>query len=632
MHTLTGKFTSISGWALLLVLLLGAGVMISACGDEDVPTPTTPAPTPTPTPTPTPDPEPVGTAPTGLRISDSGLDYLEWTWNAVEGADGYLAQFSLTDSFAETDPVFPKIGAAQTSHRIENLAAATAGYLRVRSYIGTLAEGELSAWSDRVTGTTSAAPDPVPLNQPANFRSTDRDDNAITLEWDAVADADHYEVEQAIASSDAWSDASCSDGDNEVDDEACEATGLVEATDYDFRVRAIPANSDGDSSAGSWIVTGAAISTTGTSPATIVTGGEDDLNLSWESNATSITWIWDQVEDRTRTYETSYVEKAYDPAEDPCPVATDATWTAGDFDTRHAQTTDLVVGDVALLCVQTAWVDDRGISQYGNLSWAWAATEPTNGGTATATDDTTARVTTSLNWPVQLDDGFEYRVRIPSASVGEELPDCDEGTEGTTLTSRSGVNNVNSSYFVQNPSSYTASKLCFRAETDAGESSWAELRTFSALPGAPPSPIHDAALSNIVTTGSGSDATHRVTVLAWSVAVNPQLPLPGDKADYTVSVVRRTNDSVVTATEIDAVCTASDADTADVPGAVKEDTIFGFTLTEVDTDDNGVFGTGAAGLYHFYACVRAKLPAADRTATTNHGPWSISSRLTFVKP
>ena len=628
MKSFTGKFTSVSGWAPLLALLLGAGVMISACGDEDVPTPTTPTPT-TPTPTPDPDPDPVSTAPTGLRISASGLDYLEWTWNAVEGADGYLAQFSLTDSFTETDPVFPKIGAAQTSHRIENLAAATAGYLRVRSYIGTLAEGELSAWSDRVTGTTSAAPDPVPLNQPANFRSTDRDDNAITLEWDAVADADHYEVEQAIASSDAWSDASCSDGDNEVDDEACEATGLNEATDYDFRVRAIPADSDGDSSAGSWIVTGTAISTTGTSPTTIVTGGEDDLNLSWESDATSITWIWDQVEDRTRTYQTYYVEQAYDPGEDPCRVATtDALWSTGGFATRSVQTTDLVVGDVALLCVQTAWVDDRGADQYGNLSWAWAAMPPVQltAPVAAETDDTTTRVTTSLNWPIQLDDGFEYRVRIPSVPVGEDLPACDEGTEGTTLTSRSGLNDVTYTYFVQDPSSYTAYGLCVLAANDVGESQWLALDRLSTLPIAPAPPTYMAALGNVVTTGSGSDATHVITKLGWSVAAN-DAQLPGDEADYTAKVVRSTNDSV-TAAEIDGVCTASSNDSTDLATVSTDNTISGINITVEDTD---LFSGAASGPHNFYACFRAKLPAADRTATTNHGPWSISSRQVFVK-
>ena len=60
-------------------------------------------------------------------------------------------------------------------------------------------------------------------------------------------DADHYEVQQRADGAGSWSDASCGGGDNEVDDAECEATGLERGTDYDFRVRAIPASSDASS-------------------------------------------------------------------------------------------------------------------------------------------------------------------------------------------------------------------------------------------------------------------------------------------------------------------------------------------------------------------------------------------------
>ena len=105
MKSLTGKFTSVRGWALLLALLLGAGLMISACGDEEVPTPTTPAPTPTPTPTPTPEPEPEPTGlatPENLRVSGTTSTSITWTWDAVEGALAYQGQFSTDSTFSRT--------------------------------------------------------------------------------------------------------------------------------------------------------------------------------------------------------------------------------------------------------------------------------------------------------------------------------------------------------------------------------------------------------------------------------------------------------------------------------------------------------------------------------------------------
>ena len=44
MKSFTGKVASARGWTLLLILLLGAGLFVSACGDEEVPAPTDPGP------------------------------------------------------------------------------------------------------------------------------------------------------------------------------------------------------------------------------------------------------------------------------------------------------------------------------------------------------------------------------------------------------------------------------------------------------------------------------------------------------------------------------------------------------------------------------------------------------------
>ena len=296
MKSLTGKFTSVRGWPLLLALLLGAGLMISACGDEEVPAPTTPAPTPppapTPTPTPTPEPEPEGlAAPTGLRVSEKGRDFIEWSWTAVEGATGYGAQFSADGEFTDADTVVLVSG---TSHRISNLDASTSGYLRVQAIAVDGSEIMRSDWTEAVSGTTAAPPPAVPLDVPGGLSVTDRGRDTLTLGWNSVLGADTYQVQQRIDDA-AWSSASCGGADNQVDDTECVASGLTAGTEYDFRVRAAPAADDTATLAvSSWSSTASA-TTTGRAAITIDDGG---LNLQWKSEGTTITWIWDPVEDR----------------------------------------------------------------------------------------------------------------------------------------------------------------------------------------------------------------------------------------------------------------------------------------------------------------------------------------------
>ena len=296
MKSLTGKFTSVRRWPLLLALLLGAGLMISACGDEEVPAPTTPAPTPppapTPTPTPTPEPEPEGlAAPTGLRVSEKGRDFIEWSWTAVEGATGYGAQFSADGEFTDADTVVLVSG---TSHRISNLDASTSGYLRVQAIAVDGSEIMRSDWTEAVSGTTAAPPPAVPLDVPGGLSVTDRGRDTLTLGWNSVLGADTYQVQQRIDDA-AWSSASCGGADNQVDGTECVASGLAAGTEYDFRVRAAPAADDTATLAVSAWSSTASATTTGRAAITVDDGG---LNLQWKSEGTDITWIWDPVEDR----------------------------------------------------------------------------------------------------------------------------------------------------------------------------------------------------------------------------------------------------------------------------------------------------------------------------------------------
>ena len=391
MKSLTSRFASARGWALFLILFLGAGLFVAACGDEEVPTPTTPAPTPPP-PAPEPEPEPEPTpeppaVPVGLRISASGVDSITWTWNAVEGATGYVVQSNMDEMWDETDTVlfglvpvttettytrtglepgttvYARVAAAagtaeaplvsafsthvtgmtmaaepepppapanvrlkakgssfiewewdevsgaggyesefstggtsfgaleqhggvsSTSRRVSNLAAAAAGHLRVRSYTGSgtgadTLRGDWSA-SDRQTTDEAAAAVAVALDAPENFRSTGRDEDSITLQWDDVDDAASYLAEQRTGGG-SWTDASCSGSDNEVDETECVATGLSPGIEYDFRVRAVPASSDDTRTLSDW-TDDISVATTGTAPPPPVMAGDDELNVRWTS-------------------------------------------------------------------------------------------------------------------------------------------------------------------------------------------------------------------------------------------------------------------------------------------------------------------------------------------------------------
>ena len=423
MKSLTGKFTSVRGWTLLLALLLGAGMMISACGDEEVPTPTTPAPTPAPTPTPTPTPEPTpeptGPAtPTGLRISASGANFLEWTWTAVEGVLGYQGQFSTDAVFADNDQTFLII-APQTSHRASNLSANTSGHFRVRSGTGSLTALTYSEWTDGVTGTTSAPPPAVPLSAPTGLRTGSATTTTVTLTWSSVDDADSYDVEQRPADGQ-WTGASCNGGDSQVDNEACEASGLTRGTDYSFRVRAQPDPDDDTLEESAWSSTASA-RTSGSTPSTSITGTDDAYEITWESGEDTesdanndrfwITWTWSRPDDgRIRfLYTMIDIDENTANEREACP-AIDGTWTGGpDGLPQYSYTTatGLTAGHVARLCVVPTWKDDDA-QRYGDVFSAWAATAPE---TNAAVGDialgpkvnSDQQKTTAIDWYVQVD-------------------------------------------------------------------------------------------------------------------------------------------------------------------------------------------------------------------------------------
>ena len=152
MKLLAGTFVSRRGWALLFILFLGAGLgaglLVSACGGDDASVPTVSAPAPPPAPP---------AVPTGLRVSSSGDDFIEWSWDEVQGAEGYRVQHRLDDEqFTEADQIV-ELGATTLSYRVEDLSASADVLFRIRSFTGTGANRLESAWSDPVAGMTMSS-------------------------------------------------------------------------------------------------------------------------------------------------------------------------------------------------------------------------------------------------------------------------------------------------------------------------------------------------------------------------------------------------------------------------------------------------------------------------------------------
>ena len=255
----------------------GAGMMISACGDEEVPAPTTPtppppAPTPPPAPEPEPEPEPTGPAtPENLRVSATTTTSITWTWDAVEGAIGYQGQFSADATFTgpPEDPVFLIIAPA-TSHTVSNLSGSMTGYFRVQSGTGTSpTDLTYSDWTEGVSGTTDSPPAATALAAPGGLNAGNAEDDSITLGWNAVDDAESYEVQQRAGDAVNYSPASCDGEGSVVEETTCIVTDLDSGTDYDFRVRGLPADDDDAHLAGAWGTTSG--TTTGRGPATTTT-------------------------------------------------------------------------------------------------------------------------------------------------------------------------------------------------------------------------------------------------------------------------------------------------------------------------------------------------------------------------
>ena len=735
MKSLTGNSPSARGWALLLILFLGAGLFVAACGEEETPAPTTPPPAPPPTPTPPPpEPEPEAPAvPTGLHVDARTANSITWHWTAVEGAVGYVVQASMDETWEASDTVtfngapftteteythtglepettvYVRVASAagtvaapvvsdfsthvtgmtmadtppgppvpanlrvtgqtsnsitwewnavegatgyqsqfsgtstfptgstgrefstNTTRTVSNLDAEADGYLRVRAYTGTQAEPVFGMWTEGEMGTTAEPPPAAPLSAPTGL-DADASNTSITLTWDSVRNAGSYEVQQRLPPDGNWGDTDCGGDGNEVEDEECVVSGLASGTDYDFRVRAVPSDTDRyETSAWS---DPEETRTTGTAPrptAPPTPGGMGDLNIQWETTADGITFIWDRVADAE--YQT-FVLTTYSDDAEPCDGRT--------FVDKGRLTSEAVPATAGLvqgLCVQTDDEDNR------RLSFAWGVGNPVvpTVGTVTTEDGKT----TSMTWgTINVVRDFNYAVHLVADSGRDNGMFSTTGADGMQKACADGMRlddglaDVSLTGLTETVDSgikhFTGYTLCLRYSNDAGSTDWSVPATeVQTTPATPPAPRFDRG------TTAGTERT-----LVWTVPVRNSTDVPREHGGFEAKIIHypvrfnHDNDDGTTALrstpaptvkncEDDAGSTMPTGWTAD-PWTEVADT----DLTRITTLD-GVQVSDAIGIptndlqnLGVRLCVRATQNSAGGTL---NGPWRFGGATSITK-
>ncbi len=145
---------------LLLAFCIGCG---GGTDGKPVAPPATPAPAPPPEP-----PE----APTGIRVSDRGEDFVEWTWDPSEGATRYEADVYLAGSSVDERT---RVHTEEPSYRWEGLPPRTAVAIFVRAVRETAGGRAESEWAGPAGALTLSADIPV---------GACSDERQLALDWE----------------------------------------------------------------------------------------------------------------------------------------------------------------------------------------------------------------------------------------------------------------------------------------------------------------------------------------------------------------------------------------------------------------------------------------------------------------
>ena len=670
MKSFTGKSSSGRGWALLLALLLGAGMMISACGEEETPAPTTPTPAPPPPPAPAPEPEPTGPAtPENLRVTGTTSSSITWSWNTVEGALGYQGQFSTDATFTDADPTFIVVAPA-TSHTVSNLSGNMTGHFRVRSGTGTsLTDLTYGDWTDGVSGTSAAPPPATALDAPGSVTASDVENNSIVLTWDQVDDAVNYEVQQRAGDATSYVAASCDGEGNVVEETTCVVTDLDSGTAYDFRVRGLPAAADDDHIAGEWATTSGTTAGRGPTTTTVTPGGMGALNIRWHNSGTNnsnITFVWDRQGDvlyetvvlAISGPETTTLEVVANVhVENPCKDVNDSDSnepSAARYSAASSATSQDVAaadgpGTIRGLCVRP-----QGSSE---ASFAWGispAEEPNKG-----VHDVDKNVTVEITWAdVDLKAAFDYELNL---AVDPERPASDNKIDiaSSAVTSRAvqaacdagrhidsftpDINLDSRSVSVDSGlKPHTGYLLCIRASNGAGIGTWvvsdtadatgiddatyatggfaAETYTRPAAPpraGAPDVDITEA-------TGSNNDQLG----LTWEINTRNVANVPRQGNDFTVVVFSQNLDEPDAPAAKLADCGATAPEDYTIITNTKTDGLSGFEVSVVASEST----ERVDFTRRVYMCAQADSNGSDTDADKGSGPWTLAGPYNVTKP
>ena len=533
--------------------------------------------------------QPLG-VPTGLRISATGQDFIEASWNAVEGATGYTVQLDIQPPY-NFSPFSLQAEATTTSHRFTDLASGRTAHVRVRAKRGT----DRGLWSDSVSDETDEPP-VEPIGTPTGLSATGATRTQVTINWPDVTRAVTYEVQQRVGSSGNWGDATCDESDdNEVTDSVCTATGLTNGTEYEFRVRAVPVDDDDDLFRESAWSTPVSATTTGRA---VTGGGSGDLNVRWRSSDSAITWQWDQAP-AGEDFEFKLLEGVQD-SDDPCATRGAETTQFANSLTQSrnlADSQDLGTSETLLLCVRTT-TTEGGETETGDWSYSWAVTAPRTPGTPSsgnnaldaegndATDHEKSLEVASFRWSASFstqphfDYEFAYIVdEYDKETDNFQMPTGDPASQracsAASLTEESApLGSVTPTAFETTIDliPYANYRMCYRAVNDNGRSDWAysfqnaDLRYTRP---APPARIDAGRVTaNRDSTGNAQGSSH--FRIDWVITTSTDAPRVGANlgaitTSYDYTVIRTEGQNPAERADADALRAKCNAE-PDPPG------------------------------------------------------------------